>query len=163
MAKSKRKKQQDDNKQPAAQGDPMGAPFSPENAGQPLSPGGVQQSHVISAAAQAGFPYVCSPPPIIRAGHLVYSPPVVTSPRSPRSGPTSPGGPGFHAGIPQIAEQLRQSQLAAKNRVIVTSVVVLAGVVLIVVIVWARLWRDEVMANREPPPLTTPRARTESG
>ncbi|XP_065288471.1 uncharacterized protein [Dermacentor albipictus] len=158
MAKSKRKKERDGDKQPAARGDPAGVPFSPQAAGQPSSPGGVQRGPAISSAAQAGFPYVCGSPPVIRAGHLVYSPPVVTSPRSPRSGPTSPG---FHAGIPLIAEQLRQSQQAAKNRVIVTSVVVLAGVVLVVVIVWARLWRDDVMANREPPPVTTPRARTE--
>ncbi|KAK8756602.1 hypothetical protein V5799_000698 [Amblyomma americanum] len=54
-----------------------------------------------------------------------------------------------------IAEELRHKQLVAKNRVIISSVVVIAGVVLIVLIVWARLWRDEAVANREPPPVTT--------
>ncbi|KAL1419169.1 hypothetical protein MTO96_005274 [Rhipicephalus appendiculatus] len=142
-----------------------GAPFSPET-GQPYfsPPGSGEHSPGISSAVQAGFPYVGTLPPTIRAGHLIYSPPGAMSPRSPRSGPRSPGV--FQAGVPEIAEELRHDQMVSKNRVIITSVVVLVSVVLIMVIVWARLWRDEAMANREPPPVTTPfhsRAGTERG
>ncbi|XP_075750400.1 uncharacterized protein LOC142817224 [Rhipicephalus microplus] len=170
MGKSKHKKQHRYSEAPPRE-DPTRAPFSPVTGKPHFSPpGSGEHSRGISSAVQAGFPYVGTPPPTIRAGHLIYSPPAAMSPRkgnrSPRSGTMSPGSPAFQAGVPEIAEELRHDQMASKNRVITTSVIVFVSVVLILVIVWARLWRDEALANREPPPVTTPfypRAGTERG
>ncbi|KAL3245223.1 hypothetical protein MRX96_018352 [Rhipicephalus microplus] len=164
MGKSKHKKQHRYSEAPPRE-DPARAPFSPVT-GKPhffSPPGSSEHSRGISSAVQAGFPYVGTPPPTIRAGHLIYSPPAasVTQERKPVRQTLL-----VWREFPEIAEELRHDQMASKNRVITTSVIVFVSVVLIMVIVWARLWRDEALANREPPPVTTPfypRAGTERG
>ncbi|XP_077539966.1 uncharacterized protein LOC144152545 [Haemaphysalis longicornis] len=106
-----------------------------------------------SKVAHTGHSYVFSPPPVIKDGHLIYTPPPASpSPRSPKMGP---GSPGFFHGIPLIAEDLRHKQEISQNRLIVTAAVVFAGVVLVIIIIIARVWRTEALADRQPVVVTS--------